>query len=270
MTVREWTAQAESRLGSFAAPRLEAQLLAAHALGISRTSLLAHPNESFPELAGESLLQRRERHEPLAYILGRREFYGRDFAVRTGVLVPRQETEILVETCLALTLPETARVVDVGTGSGCIGITLALERPRWRVEGIDISPRALQIARDNAEALDAEFPLSRSDLLSEIEGSFDLVVSNPPYIGRDEVIPEEVRGWEPDEALFAEETGLAIYRRLSLEAPHHLLVGGWLAVEVGHKQARTVADLLLNGGWTNIEIDADLSGVPRVVRARRP
>ncbi|RYG82553.1 peptide chain release factor N(5)-glutamine methyltransferase [bacterium] len=177
----------------------------------------------------------------------------------------------MVETVLALDLPSESRVVEVGVGSGCIGITLALERPRWRVGGSDISPLALEIANENARRLGASFALREGDLLSPFVGEvFDLVVSNPPYIEISEALALEVRDWEPPEALFADEDGLRFYRRLTEEAPALLEPDGWLTVEVGHTQATRVGDMLARHGWREVETTRDLSGIERVVRARRP
>lgn len=270
MTVAQWTRSAEVRLAAVTtSARLEAQLLATHVLGVSRTSVLAHPEVEFPDLAGESLLQRREAGEPLAYILGRREFFGREFIVRPGVLIPRQDTETLVEVALALDLPREARVIEVGVGSGCVAATLALERPSWRVKGSDISPVALGIAGENATRLGATVELREGDLLAPFAGeTFDLVISNPPYIDPSESLAHEVRGWEPSEALFAGEGGLLFYRRLAEETPTSLASGGWLAVEVGYTQAAQVIDLLAQGEWVTIDSTPDLSGIERVVAGR--
>ena len=270
MTIGEWICVARARLEpQTGSARLEAQLLAAHALGVARTSVLAHPEEAFPELAGESLLQRREAGEPLAYILGRREFFGREFVVRRGVLVPRQETETLVEVALGLDLPPTARVLDIGVGSGCVAMTLALERPAWSVAGSDVSAVALEIARENAGRLGARVDLREGDLLAPFAGErFDLVVSNPPYIDRSEALPREVGEWEPPEALFARENGLEFYRRLAAEGPEVLVPGGWMAVEVGWTQAGVVSEIFRSAGLREVRAVRDLSGIERVVVGR--
>src|ERR1044072_4019884 len=169
-------------------PALEAQLLAGHVLLVDRTYVLTHPEEEFPELAGETLLQRREGQEPLAYILGEREFFGRRFRVGPGVLIPRQETETLVEA--AMEQSDVQSVLDVGTGSGCIAITLKLERPEWEVTAVDISERALDIASDNAKLLGADVRYLLSDGFASLLGeSFDLIVTNPPYVGLHEALP---------------------------------------------------------------------------------
>ncbi len=268
-SVGEWLRAAAERLRHVTpTPRLEAQVLAAEAMGIGRTALLARPEAPFPVDRGERLLQRRERHEPLAYILGRREFWGREFRVGPGVLVPRQDTETLVEAALALSLPEAARVLEVGVGSGCVAATLALERPHWRVAGTDLSARALEIAWGNAERLAATVDLRCGDLLAPFGGErFDLVVSNPPYIAEDEALAPEVRGYEPPEALFAGEAGLAVYRRLAVEAAP---LTSRLLVEVGHTQARAVGAILSEHGWEGVRTHTDLAGIERVVAARRP
>lgn len=268
MTVQEWIQLAQLRLVAVgvASPRLEAQVLAGHVLLVDRTWLVAHPEHEFPDLAGEVLLQRRESGEPLAYLTGAREFYGRKFRVTPAVLIPRQDTETLVEAALEATLPNTVRVLDIGTGSGCIAISLAIERPTWRVTGLDISPGALEVATTNAADLQAEIEWIESDLFERVQDRrFDLIVSNPPYIGRDELLSKEVRDFEPTLALFAEESGLSIYRKLAEQAHHHLTEGGLLMMEVGYQQASLVADLFHQNGWEVKEIVRDLCQIDRVV-----
>lgn len=266
MRLDEWLRHAEARLVDVSdSPRLEAQLLAGHVLRLNRSWMLAHPEHEMNELAGETLLQRRERHEPLAYILGKREFFGRDFRVTPAVLIPRQDTEILVETALALSLPAAA-VLDIGVGSGAIAITLKLERPAWAVTGVDISEAALEVARDNAADLGADVRFVLSDGFEALLGeSFDLIVTNPPYIGREEKLAKEVGEFEPALALFADEKGLAFYRRLALEAARYLNDGGQLMMEVGYRQADLVRELFEREGWTHLETVKDLSGIERVV-----
>jgi release factor glutamine methyltransferase len=271
VSVSQWLRLAESALDAagFSSARLEAQLLAAHVLRVDRTWLFAHPEDPFPEHAGHHLLERRLSQEPMAYILGRREFYGRDFAVDRRVLIPRQETETLVEAALGLQDP--VKVLDIGVGSGAIAVTLALERPGWMVTGVDVSSEALEVARQNALTLGADVRLIRSDLFSELANeTFDLIVSNPPYIGRDEVLPAEVSWFEPHGALYAPEKGLAVYRRLAVESAAHLCASGSILMEVGYRQSADVQRIFVEHGWREVGSIRDLSGAERVVRATRP
>lgn len=271
MTVRQWIDGASEQLRLVSeSPRLEAQQILGHALQVSRTWLFAHPEEPIGSEA-DPLLSRRLRHEPLAYILGSREFFGRDFAVGPGVLIPRQDTETVVEAALAVgDAAHPLRILDIGTGSGVLAITLKLERPQWEVTALDISPQALDIARANAEQLGAEISIIESDLFSAVPGrQFDLIVSNPPYIGREEPLSREVKDFEPDLALFAEEEGLAIYRRLSETAHLHLSSGGLVLLEVGYRQADAVAQLFARPEYNNPRRWKDLAGIDRVVGASR-
>jgi len=269
MTAGEWTSQAKRRLelAGVESPALEAQVLAAHVLLVDRSFVLAHPDHAFPELAGEPILQRRERGEPLAYILGWREFHGRRFEVGPGVLIPRQETETLVEAALVLldNAPES-KVLDLGTGSGCIAITIKLERPLAIVTGSDVSAAALEFAHRNGERLGVSIRFVQSDLFGNLgDGMFDLIVSNPPYVGLDEALPTEVRDFEPPEALFFGHGGLEFYERLSQEAGLHLTASGRLMMEVGYWQASSVAGIFESCGWHVETVRRDLSGTDRVV-----
>ena len=188
MLLSEWLIQATDRLSQagFISAKMEAQVLAGHAMLVDRAWVLSHPEHGVNDLALEALLQRRENGEPLAYILGYREFYSRRFRVDTNVLIPRHETEVLIETALQIE-NKLLRVLDIGTGSGCIAVTLKLERPDWSVWATDISFPALQVARENAETLGADVTFRHSNLFEQLEHeTFDLIVSNPPYIGRDE------------------------------------------------------------------------------------
>ena len=248
--------------------RIDAQMLATHVLRVDRSWLLAHPDHEFNELAGETLLQRRERREPLATILGWREFYGRRFGVTPDTLIPRQETETLVEAVLKRPIHEGASVLDIGTGSGCIAITLKLERPDLEITACDISPNALAIASANAKFLGANVRFIVSDVTQALLGEqFDLIVSNPPYIANSEELMPEVAVYEPGLALFSGDTGLEFYERLAREAGHCLIDGGVISVEVGYRQAESVREVFEGYGWTWLETINDLSGTPRVVVA---
>ncbi|MFI5384531.1 MAG: peptide chain release factor N(5)-glutamine methyltransferase [Fimbriimonadales bacterium] len=269
MTVARWLEPAQLRLegAGIESPALEAQMLAAHAILADRTYVITHPDAEFPELAGEQLLQRRESHEPLAYILGWREFYSRRFRVGPGVLVPRQETETLVDAALSfLDSTAGARVLDLGTGSGCIAITIKLERPGVDVTASDVSEEALEIARSNAGDLAADVRFELSDGFGSFgEEHFDLIVTNPPYVGLHEALPLEVLSYEPAEALFSGHTGLEFYEMLAETAAEHLTESGKLMMEVGFRQARQVALIFESCGWGLMEVVKDLSGVERVV-----
>ena len=267
-TVGEWLLMAGHRLDAarVESSKMEAQLLAGHVLLVDRSFILSHPELPFPELVGEQLLQRREGHEPLAYILGWREFYGRRFRVAPGVLIPRQETETLVEAALEFIDPDgSVTVLDLGTGSGCLAITVKLERPACRVAASDVSGEALAVARDNAAQLGAKVLFVQSDGFASIPGTFDLIVTNPPYIGLLESLPADVRDFEPPEALFSGPTGLEFYEMLARDAAEHLREGGRLMMEVGYKQAGEVSMIFEGSGWTVAEVRPDLSGTDRVV-----
>lgn len=240
--------------------------MAAHVLRVDRTWILVHGDEAFNELAGESLLSRRLQSEPLAYILGAREFYGRSFLVRPGVLIPRHETETAVELALEFCRPG-ALVLDIGTGSGCIAATLALEEPGLVVTAAEISEGALAVAVENFARLGANVELVGGDVFETIHRRYDLIVSNPPYISRSEVLAAEVGIYEPEAALFADENGLAFYRRLAERAGDWLLPEGVLVVEIGYDQAESVPEIFRE--WTLVKSKSDLIGHVRALAFRK-
>lgn len=273
MTRRDWVRDAHARLAraGVEAPRLEAQLLAACALGIERSQLLPHLEEPMSNTKeAHELLGRRLEGEPLAYLRGHREFFGREFRVGPGVLVPRHETETLVEVLLRLA-PPGARVLDVGTGSGCIAVSAKLERPDLDVVAIDRSFAALRWADENRRALRAAIGLVRGDLVSPFPSrSFDVIASNPPYVARTDPLPAEVSQWEPAEALWAGDDGLAVFSRLAHETPRVLEAGGLLILEVGRGQSDAVIKEFKAKGWRHVETTPDLTGIPRILTLRMP
>lgn len=278
-TVRELLAPATSRLAEAGVerPGREAALLLRTLLGMSEAALLAHDRDPVaPELAARfaGRIDARARRTPASYLLGEREFFGRDFAVDPRVLIPRPETEGLIELSLQLPLSPRARVLDLGTGSGCLGITLAVERPLWRVVASDASLAALAVARSNAarHGVDQRVRLVAADLAHGMRSErFDLVVANPPYVDeaqREELAPE-VREHEPPQALFAGRSGLAIYERLFAELDA-VVRGGFLATEIGAGQADAIARLAARAGrWPLVDRRADLAGVERHLLFRR-
>lgn len=266
-----WIADAAEQLNRVGveAAKLEAQLLAAHSLGRDRTWVLAHPEQDVPP-AAEELLGRRLRHEPLAYILGWREFYGRRFAVRPGVLIPRHETEVLVEAALErIPVGSDLRILDIGVGSGAIAITLALDRPACQVFGVDLSPDALEIAAENARSLNTDVALHEADLFPPGPTVFDLIVSNPPYVAYGDPIGADVV-FEPDLALYAGGDGLEVLRRLAAEAPAYLVAEGELLVEIGAGQEGAVEAIFAAKEWTKQDARRDFGGHLRVLVFRRP
>jgi len=271
MTVRDWIDSATERLRlvGIDSPKLDAEVLAAHVLDVERVWLVAHPEAEFPGLAGEPLLQRREAREPLAYIIGWREFYGRRFFVRPGVLVPQQETEMLVDA--ALHFSDVGPILDIGTGSGCIAITVKLENPTLSVFGVDVSAKALEVAKNNATTQEADVQFIQSDLFTELgDQRFEVIVSNPPYIADGEELMPEVVDHEPHGALFAGPTGLEFYERLANEAGAQLKPRGRMVLEVGYTQAQEVIGLFQEKGWFHEWTAEDLSGHDRVIAVSRP
>ena len=254
-------------------PKLDVELLLADTLQVSRAYLYAHPDEevSVPVLqAWRARLQRRCLREPLAYILGKTEFYGLPFVVTPDVLVPRPETEVLVEAVIQKQ-PET--VADIGTGSGCIAVAVAVKLPQARVWATDISESALRVAQENARqhGVAQRVRFLQGDLLRPLEGMrFEVIVSNPPYIAEQErmSLQPEVRDWEPAQALFSGEDPLRFHRRLVAESHFHLCEGGWLLLEVGMGQAEAVALLMETAGYCQVRILPDLAGIGRVVEGR--
>jgi release factor glutamine methyltransferase len=253
-----------------AAARLTAEVLLLHALGCERPYLYAHPEE---ELSGNAwlhygrYLHERLQGKPAQYITGRQEFYGREFRVTPDVLIPRPETEHLVEIALRVA-GGGCRLLDIGTGSGAVAVTLALETGA-EVWATDISAAAVAVAASNARRLGAHVRFVVCDLAEAIAaGSMDLLVSNPPYVplAQRHSLQREVRDWEPPVALFAGETGLDIYARIVASAPRILKPGGWLAMELGFGQLDAVRALL--AGWADVRVEPDLAGIPRVIAAR--
>jgi release factor glutamine methyltransferase len=280
-------AEAELRAQGIATPRLDAEALLAHTLATDRSHLftrLSSPLTHAEQEAFQHRLERRARREPLAYITGEREFWSLDFRVTAEVLIPRPETEILVETALRLVTQSTVNdpqspicVLDVGTGSGCIAISLAKELPSAELWAIDISRTALVIALDNARRhkVEKRIRFLQGDLFSSIHKdsqSFDLIVSNPPYITHPDlaVLQPEVRDWEPQEALNGGRDGLDFYRRLVKESPAYLRPGGWLVMEIGAGQCPAVMRLIqAQGNFQKSFSVQDYAGLERVVVAHR-
>jgi release factor glutamine methyltransferase len=250
--------------------RLDARVLAAHVLGVDAAWLIAHDTDPLPAqqvLAFQSLLARRLSGLPIAYLTGIREFYGRLFQVSADVLIPRPDTELLVELALARIPPEHAiNVLDLGTGSGCIAITLALERPLARVTAVDHSPAALALAQSNAKTLNARVEFLASDWFNALPGRrFDLIVSNPPYIAvADPHLAQGDLRFEPISALAAGADGLDDLRHLIAAARAHLKPGGALLLEHGYDQSTAIRTLLRQNGIQSPQSWDDLAGVQRV------
>ncbi|HUX68412.1 MAG TPA: peptide chain release factor N(5)-glutamine methyltransferase [Terriglobales bacterium] len=274
-TLRQLLVQAAAALerAGVAEPRLTAAVLLAHRLGRDRAYLYAHSEAELPaeeQAAWERLIARRAAGAPLQYLTGEQEFYGRRFQVSPAVLIPRPETELVVEAALERLPPDApARIVDVGTGSGCIAVTLALERPQAEVVATDRSSAALAVARANAAALGARVAFVETDLLAGLAGPFDLIVSNPPYVAEAELatLQPEVREHEPRAALVAGPLGTEIYARLIPQAQAALRPGGWLVLELGYESAAAVRELL-GAGWGEVETRRDLQGWERVLVAQ--
>jgi release factor glutamine methyltransferase len=258
--------------------RSDAILLLRHVLGIPHAEMYAYRERPLTGLQTEAFnasLQQRLHGTPVQYITGEQEFFGLPFHVTPDVLIPRPETEHLVEAAIACLkdLP-TPRIADVGTGSGAIAVSLAHALPHAEVTALDISPAALAVARQNATVNQVanRIRFLESNLLAAVaEERFDAIVSNPPYVAESErkSLPAEVREYEPAQALFAGPTGLEVYRRLIPDALALLRPGGWLMMEIGQGQRDRVRALLPDADWDAVEFVPDLQGIPRVAVARK-
>ncbi|HEX6277153.1 MAG TPA: peptide chain release factor N(5)-glutamine methyltransferase [Polyangiaceae bacterium] len=261
-------------------PRLDAELLLVNALGVDRVRLVIESERCLNDAElglYRRLIQRRRTGEPIAYILGRREFYGMSFAVDRRALVPRPDTEILVEVALERTRPRSmyGRALDLCTGTGCVAVAFARARPTWRVTASDVSRDALGLAWENARRHGVAFSLrvAEGDLFAPFGGErFELVTANPPYIPSAELaeLAPDIREFEPRLALDGGADGLDVVRAIVAGAVRHLEPGGVLALEVGHDQAARVVALLESAGYGDVRVQRDYGGHERVVSAAAP
>jgi release factor glutamine methyltransferase len=257
---------------------LDAEVLARQVLDCDRATLLTRARDPLPSAFNrlfDALVARRANREPIAYIVGHREFWGLEFEVTPAVLIPRPETELIVEEALAC-LPRrdaVRQIADVGTGSGCLAVTLAIEFPAARVTATDVSPEALEIAYRNADRhnVTARVALIQTDLLQDVDGPSELIVSNPPYVptGDEPTLQPEVGRYEPATALFGGSDGLAVIRELFASAPDRLAPAGSLIVEFGFGQEAAVREAAERTGWTVARVRNDLQAIPRVAVLRR-
>jgi release factor glutamine methyltransferase len=268
---------------------LATELLLLHTLGRDRTWLYAHPKDLLSESQAQqlhTLLARRARGEPTQHLTGKQEFWGLEFEVTPDVLIPRPETEHVIEVTLdrlavreiragrKRTLTgETLRIIDVGTGSGCVAIALAKELPDVSITATDVSAAALAVARRNAtrHAVLERISFLEMNLVAGLAGIYDLIVSNPPYIGRKEkdTLMREVRDYEPELALYGGEEGYELYTDLIAQSAQTIRPGGILVLELGHNTLPAVEPLLEPPLWTNVGVTNDLAGIPRVIAAER-
>ena len=279
MTLKEALASALEHLETHhvGSPRLNAETLLMFTLACNRAYLYAHSEQELSpdeERRYFDVIAERGRGKPAQYITGHQEFWGLDFIVTPAVLIPRPETEHVVETVLELprSMPR-GTLVDVGTGSGCIALALATELPHAEIHASDISADALEVARANAARLELESRVRfrQSDLLEAFDArpQFDFVVSNPPYVGlaEPEKVQRQVREFEPKVAVFGGETGLEVYPRLIAQAAKVLKPDGWLVMEIGYSFEARIREMLT--GWAEVRVTPDLQGIPRVIAARR-
>jgi release factor glutamine methyltransferase len=250
-------------------PELDAELLLAAAMGVDRATLYSDPDRELPAEAirpFQAMVARRREREPVAYILGRKGFRRIELEVDPRVIVPRPETELLVE--VALALPTSARVLDVGTGSGAVALALKDERPDLAVTGSDVSAAALEVARANAQRLCLEVAFVTSNLLDGIDADIDAIVSNPPYVAEPDRagLAPEITRHEPAHALFAGPDGLDVIRQLVPAAARR---APWVSLEIGAGQADVVAEIMRAAGLGSIERHRDLAGIERVVVGTR-
>ncbi|WP_371396630.1 peptide chain release factor N(5)-glutamine methyltransferase [Fretibacter rubidus] len=259
-------------------PDIDARELVLAATAMTHSELIANGTEFLSQEVFAQISDyaaRRLSGEPVDHILGRRGFYGRDFKVTKDVLSPRPDTEVLIDKALAFLKPFKApRILDLGTGTGVLAITLLTELPHAQACAVDISQKALSVARVNAQShgVDDRLMLLKSDWLSHVDSSYELIISNPPYIDAQAMaaLSSEVAGFDPALALAGGEDGLSAYRIISAQARDYLTPNGQLIIEIGFDQGRTVPDILRGDGWDAISVSQDLAGQDRCVQARKP
>ncbi len=256
-------------------PRLDAELLLAHVTGLSRTSFMAWPERELTPMQAEqfkALVNERVCGQPIAYLLGEQEFWSLPLKVSPSTLIPRPDTECLVETALGLPLPTEAKVLDLGTGTGAIALALASERPDWQVTASDRVIEAVELARANSQTLNLPITVVQSDWFADLPaGQFDLLISNPPYIPTSDChLSEGDVRFEPSTALVAGDDGLNDIRLLIAESPAWLAENGWLLLEHGHDQGEIVRALFARDGWQDIETQRDYGDNERLTYARKP
>jgi release factor glutamine methyltransferase len=265
--------------------RRTAGVLLAHVLGVDRTHLLIKSETQVIESHYNSylrLIERRAAGEPLQYITGHQEFYGLDFIVNPSVLIPRPETELLVDRVIDISKQfkeEPLLVGDIGTGSGCVAVAVTVHITRARVIATDFSPAAIDVARTNAErhGVTDRIRFLTGDLFKPfaergLRGAISIFASNPPYVDREasNLIQREVHEWEPHDALFGGAEGLAFHRRLLQEGFEHAKAGGYLVFEIGYGQIDAITQMIADSAWTLIDVTRDLQGIPRTVTVRKP
>jgi release factor glutamine methyltransferase len=287
-TIAEAITEGASRLQAAAVPesRRTAGALLCHLMGVDRTHLLTRSEDAISESHYTSFLksvERRASGEPLHYITGHREFFGLDFTVTKDVLIPRPETEFLVERVLKLanSLPPetTPTIVDIGTGSGCIAVTLAVHLGNARFIATDVSAAALEVAIGNAarHGVEGRIEFTEGDMFEPLsrlglECAVDYLVSNPPYVNEagPDLIQPEVRDWEPHQALFGGEKGLDFYAGLLAGGLKCLKEGGYLILEIGYGQFEAISEMIAEASWQLVDVTPDLQGIPRILTLRRP
>jgi len=272
-TVGEWLSHAAMALqvSGIDSARRDAHAILGAATGYRTGDLLLHRDDPLPDRdrsVADELLDRRASGMPLAYAIERQDFYQLRLFVNAHVLIPRPDTETLVDAALAKLADGPFRVLDIGTGSGAIALALGFERPQWEIHASDVSPEALEVAKVNAEEHEVGVHFHLADIWPPIDARFDLIVSNPPYIGDGEAVGEGVREFEPHLALFSGPTGLEFYERIVPDSRVRLADGGWLMFEVGHTQADAVAALMSAHGFADVAKIRDLAGIERVVIGR--
>lgn len=274
-SVGAWLCQAGQvlRAAAIENPRMEARWLLGHAMGVTAETLLRDPRAAVPPAAAQAftvMLARRARREPMAYITGSAGFWGLEFQVSPATLIPRADTEALVEAALELA-PQARRVLDLGTGTGCLLLAVLSELPAASGIGVDLNPEAAALASRNAQALGLPALFLAGDWADALNASFDLILSNPPYIEAAAIpaLMPEVAGHEPPAALDGGVDGLDAYRRITAALPRLLAPGGLAVLELGQGQAPAVAQLARNAGLTWLEARPDLNAIPRAGLIRR-